>query len=649
MITKFFSHGAKVNRSSSSVRDYLLDNPRLANGTARLIRGDNEFVGAQIDLCNKSNFGSTYTSGCLSFDPNEKLTEEQKQELMQSFEEALLPDFDPTRYACYWVEHTDKDRLELNFVFAKIDLATGKHLDVYQHGRDVERLNTWKTIEIAKHNLIDPFDPEVQREIKPPSIKRADGTKPTDNYAEAKDSINQYIIGLIESGVITNASEVKKFIEFSQGDETDPTGYQVKQNKTGISITDTTTNEKFRLQGKIYAKNFALAENTTSPSSERKRLAADRAAKKAEYDRTKDQRLGAARNRYSELSQKRGAEISRKFGSHVGIPKAEHERLLGSDERNIEFNSDKNKPNPQISPERITADDQEFRLRDHANKDNSNTSELDSVAYVHASVNFHRNLNRSGDTHSVTRNSGAILDSHDRNEKRTQSLEILGGGLNNDEKIPTKNLSLFDRFRKKLDELIAKLGIKNQTREERTRLAEAAAATKQFLADKIGSADNYQFAIDAAEQAINTAIEHSQFIGQELSSGNNPVQQCQELSSSSHRPMESSRRWLQDNNFSAENAQRSIDERKQDFIATTQSIERISADNGRAFSILNERDKALRQSFLKMDMMWANTEEPLTHKEKEGYIADKCLLELTPQYTQLQKEMSMKSAPSMSM
>ena len=164
MLVRFFKQGSSKsgNTSSKSVKDYLL-NERVKNGTARIIRGDEAYTSEQIDLCNYARFTSTYTSGCLSFEKNENLTEQQKQQLMQSFEQALLPEFDKNRYACYWVEHIDKGRLELNFVYAKIDIATGKHLDVYQQRRDVARLNYWKELQIQAYDLSDPNEPHRQR------------------------------------------------------------------------------------------------------------------------------------------------------------------------------------------------------------------------------------------------------------------------------------------------------------------------------------------------------------------------------------------------------------------------------------------------------------------------------------------------------
>jgi hypothetical protein len=65
--------------------------------------------------------------GVLSFE-EANLEEQQKQEIMQSFEETLLAGLDRDQYDITWIEHTDKGRLELNFVIPNVELSTGKRL-----------------------------------------------------------------------------------------------------------------------------------------------------------------------------------------------------------------------------------------------------------------------------------------------------------------------------------------------------------------------------------------------------------------------------------------------------------------------------------------------------------------------------------------
>ena len=50
-----------------------------------------------------------------------ELSEEVKLEIIEEFERAFLPYFqdDRSRYNITWIEHSDKDRVELNFFNAK--------------------------------------------------------------------------------------------------------------------------------------------------------------------------------------------------------------------------------------------------------------------------------------------------------------------------------------------------------------------------------------------------------------------------------------------------------------------------------------------------------------------------------------------------
>lgn len=315
MIVKFFKHGTTKsgNKTAKSVKGYLLDKERVQAQTANIIRGDEQETSRLIDLCNQAKFSSTYTAGCLSFDEKESLTNEQKQALMQSFEQALLPEFDPTRYACYWVEHTDKGRLELNFVFAKIDLATGKHLDIFQQRRDVTRLNNWKEIKIQQYGLIDPNAPARERDfvVREHTIRRADGTSPADNYSQIKQEIDDYLRSNIELGYIVNSEDIKRYIEYIDGDISQATGYQVKQNKTGVSITNTETQDKFRLQGKIYARDFCIQK---SERASKNRIESERNERQAIYDREQVERLERASEWYNRLSQQRAEQLNKKYG-----------------------------------------------------------------------------------------------------------------------------------------------------------------------------------------------------------------------------------------------------------------------------------------------------------------------------------------------
>lgn len=322
MIVKIFkSGGVGNNKSAKSVSDYLLNDERVKNGTAKIVRGDKDLTDIAIDACTGN---STYTSGCLSFSKDEcKLTEQEKQQLMSDFEQALLPNFDKQRYACYWVEHTDKERLELNFVVAKMDLATGKNLSVYQHSRDLRRLNAWKEIKIQELGLIDPNDPKNERLEQPFFVR--DGNKklidfePKNSIENNKKELGEYLKKQIEKGFIDNRQDVINEIE-DLADNNQKLFEVIKETKTSLTIKDLTTTDPkntFRLKGGIYAREFTIEPSDRakeqSDTRENNSVISQRQLRRhKQYIASASERLERAKREYQELSQWRADDLVRR-------------------------------------------------------------------------------------------------------------------------------------------------------------------------------------------------------------------------------------------------------------------------------------------------------------------------------------------------
>ncbi|WP_242636039.1 relaxase/mobilization nuclease domain-containing protein, partial [Klebsiella quasipneumoniae] len=138
MIVKIHSRGAG---SGSGPVDYLLGKDRQRE-QASVLRGNPEHVRELIDGC---DFARAYTSGVLSFQEPD-IADAEKSRLMDEWEHTLLTGFDRDQYACLWVEHRDKGRLELNFVIPNIELQSGKRLQPYFDRADRPRVNAWQTL-----------------------------------------------------------------------------------------------------------------------------------------------------------------------------------------------------------------------------------------------------------------------------------------------------------------------------------------------------------------------------------------------------------------------------------------------------------------------------------------------------------------------
>ncbi|WP_237672054.1 relaxase/mobilization nuclease domain-containing protein, partial [Aeromonas veronii] len=178
--------------------EYLLGKDGNRDG-ATLDRGDPEMVKELID---GSHYAQRYTSGVLSFHEPD-LPRETKERLMDEFEQALLPGLDADQYAVLWVEHRDKDRLELNFVVPNVELLSGKRLQPYFHGADGHRINAWRTAINGELGLHDPDDP----------INRQAVTTAKDlprNKLEAEQAITGGLLGMAAAGLLKNREDVLK-------------------------------------------------------------------------------------------------------------------------------------------------------------------------------------------------------------------------------------------------------------------------------------------------------------------------------------------------------------------------------------------------------------------------------------------------------
>ena len=168
MLLKFFKRGGtdddRRTLGGSAVKNYLLGTNDQPRKKARLLLGDADEV---TEIINGLPFAKVYTSGCLSFHEDDKLAEAQKFDIMADFEAMMFVGLEPHQYTSYWVEHTDKGRVELNFVFPNVELVSGNHLQVYYHNRDLNLVNSWKNLTNDKYGFINPSDLENRRDVIP--------------------------------------------------------------------------------------------------------------------------------------------------------------------------------------------------------------------------------------------------------------------------------------------------------------------------------------------------------------------------------------------------------------------------------------------------------------------------------------------------
>lgn len=233
MIVKFLAN--RGGGSAGATMDYLLGKDRDREG-AYLISGDPELTQRIAD---NLEFTNRYTVGVLSFE-EKNLATQQKQNIMQSFEESLLAGLDKDQYDITWIEHTDKDRLELNFVIPNVELSTGKRLQPYYDQADRPLVENWKQTINHQYGLTDPHAPDKAQAIKTLNSQNLPKT-----IKDIKQQIGTAIAEQISTGVIQNQKDVIQTLEHA--------GFEIaRQTDRSISIKNPDGKRNIRLEGIIY-------------------------------------------------------------------------------------------------------------------------------------------------------------------------------------------------------------------------------------------------------------------------------------------------------------------------------------------------------------------------------------------------------------
>ncbi|MEE9094457.1 relaxase/mobilization nuclease domain-containing protein [Helicobacter pylori] len=250
MLVKFWGINQGGGDGDGSV-NYLL-NERVEQGTAKVLKGDANLTKSLLLSLTQKHKACV---GCLSFEePN--IDESLKYELMESFENALLTQEMQVRYNILWVEHTDKGRLELNFVIPRIDLITQKAFTPYYHSADITRIDLWKDCINLKHNFTNPKNIEKRHNIQQHQTKNPKNKELLETYEKLDKLIRDNLGKLFNS-----RDDIINFLKSNQCEVT-------RQGKDYISVKLPNEPKAKRLKGFYYHETFRTIADIREQLSE---------------------------------------------------------------------------------------------------------------------------------------------------------------------------------------------------------------------------------------------------------------------------------------------------------------------------------------------------------------------------------------------
>ncbi|HEF5091730.1 TPA: relaxase/mobilization nuclease domain-containing protein [Campylobacter jejuni] len=233
MICKFFK--TQKGGGVSSI-NYML-NERVNQGTARVLKGD-EFL--TRELIKSMTQKHKTCVGVLSFE-EKNIDENTKKEIMESFENALLTPAMKGNYNILWIEHTDKGRLELNFIIPKIALESKKAFNPYYHTSDSKRIDLWCDFVNLNHNFSNPKDPRKEQTIQ--------GSKKAKELFKDYESLDKILHRQVADEVINSRDELIYFLKQNNIEVT-------RKGKDYLSIKLPESKKAKRFKGSIYNEQF---------------------------------------------------------------------------------------------------------------------------------------------------------------------------------------------------------------------------------------------------------------------------------------------------------------------------------------------------------------------------------------------------------
>nr|WP_172694527.1 relaxase/mobilization nuclease domain-containing protein [Helicobacter pylori]QGM49669.1 MobA [Helicobacter pylori] len=375
MLVKFWGINQGGGDGDGSV-NYLL-NERVEQGTAKVLKGDANLTKSLLLSLTQKHKACV---GCLSFEePN--INESLKYELMESFENALLTESMQNRYNILWVEHTDKGRLELNFVIPKIDLERQKAFNPYYHKVDLKRIDTWKDCINLKYNFTNPKDLEKQHNIQQHQTKNPKNKELLTTY-EKLDKLIQNNLGKL----FNSREDIINFLKANQCEVT-------RQGKDYISVKLPNEPKAKRLKGFYYHETFRTITDIRDQISE---------ARQRESQR-EHSNPHTTNDNHAELLR----ELENELHRHIEHKQRYYERLHQADPSN---------PRDLKEQPPRTRESQQRTQQNHANETTrareTNQQEPSQEVLTNA-PNFHH-----GSSHHGSNINGGILSHHSAQQKQ---------------------------------------------------------------------------------------------------------------------------------------------------------------------------------------------------------------------------------------
>ncbi|SHF72183.1 Relaxase/Mobilisation nuclease domain-containing protein [Litoreibacter ascidiaceicola] len=278
-----------------------------------VLRGNPNRTEALIDA---SRHQWTYRAGVISFADTDAPTEEQQAEVMDHFQDLAFAGLDPTQYEVLWVRHTHEDRVELHFCTPRLELTSGRSLNIAPPGYE-KAFDSLRDVMNQRHGWADPMELERTQEVR--------DIIETPTRAQGRDELQAWLQDQISVGLIADRATMI--------DALTDAGYDLPRvGKAYLTARDPDTDERWRLKGEIFHEDWQAdtaereAEFGTGhdPSGLRRLDGIATGELQGRFEQHCDQRAAYNRERYPQLSA-----TEQELADDLAL--ADHGDVLGGD------------------------------------------------------------------------------------------------------------------------------------------------------------------------------------------------------------------------------------------------------------------------------------------------------------------------------
>lgn len=325
MLIKFFRNG---QGGGSGPVDYLVERDVVAYDQNRnairdergdvmlfarepvpeVLRSGADRMRALIDACPHQ---WTYRAGVIAFTAEDAPNAAQQRQVMDAFENLAFAGLEADQRDMLWVRHTHEGRVELHFVTPRMELASGRSLNIAPPGYQ-KHYDALRDVLNKEHGWNDPMAPERARETVSliESVRRGD----------ARELIHDWIVQRIETGDIRDRPSMTEALKAA--------GFDLpRAGKNYITVRDPQTDERWRLKGDLFREDWTR-ENTLERARERAAGEPSRSGSRLDaidldelrdrLERSLEARASYNRDRYPRLHGRESPALERGTGDDRG-------------------------------------------------------------------------------------------------------------------------------------------------------------------------------------------------------------------------------------------------------------------------------------------------------------------------------------------